>query len=150
MPKAHTFRIVSLTSIAMIAFAGNSLFCRMALKHTNIDAASFTSVRIFSGMGMLLFIVRMRSGRFGVEGNWPPAAALFVYAAGFSYAYVSLPAGTGALLLFVAVQVTMIGFGLWSGECLKKRQIIGLCCAFGGLVGLLLPGLTAPPLQGQY
>ncbi len=72
--------------------------------------------------------------------------ALFVYAAAFSFAYVNLPAGTGALLLFGAVQVTMIGYGLWTGERLSKFQILGFILAFGGLVGLVLPGVSAPPL----
>jgi drug/metabolite transporter (DMT)-like permease len=74
---------------------------------------------------------------------------LFVYAAGFSFAYISLPASNGALLLFGAVQVTMIGYGIWLGERLMKMQIVGLLLAFGGLVGLLLPGLSAPPLSGS-
>ena len=80
------------------------------------------------------------------SGNWASALALFVYAAGFSFAYVSLPAATGALLLFGAVQATMIGYGLWVGEQLRRLQAAGLLLALGGLVGLLLPGLSAPPL----
>ena len=84
----------------------------------------------------------------GCDGNWPSALALFAYAAAFSYAYVSLPAATGALLLFGAVQATMIGYGLWLGERLLLRQWLGLLCAFAGLGGLLLPGLSAPPPVG--
>src|SRR5258705_5345832 len=142
-------RVFVLTSLAMIAFAGNSLLCRLALKQTGIDAASFTSIRIVSGALALWLIVMMRGGARGASGSWPSAFALFAYAAGFSFAYLSLPAGTGALLLFGAVQGTLIGYGLWSGERLRKRQAAGLALAFGGLIGLLLPGLSAPPLQGS-
>ena len=137
-----------MTSLAMIAFAGNSLLCRQALKHTNIDAASFTCVRIISGALALWLIVRLRHGTNRTTGSWPSALALFAYAAAFSYAYVSLPAATGALLLFGAVQTTMIGYGLWNGERPGLQQSTGLVCAFGGLAGLLLPGVSAPPLPG--
>jgi len=133
----------------MIAFAGNSLLCRIALKQTSIDAASFTTIRLMSGAVMLLLLVRMRLGTYGGHGNWLSALALFVYAAGFSFAYMSLSAATGALLLFGAVQATMIGHGIWTGERLRKLQLVGLILAFGGLVGLLLPGLSAPPLYGS-
>ena len=142
-------RIFALTSLAMIAFAGNSLLCRVALKHTSIDAASFTTVRLVSGAAMLWLILRMRRGTYVGGGNWLSAFALFAYAAGFSFAYVSLPAATGALLLFGAVQATMIGYGVWAGERLLKLQLIGLALALGGLIGLLLPGLSAPPLHGS-
>ncbi|MBI3805698.1 MAG: DMT family transporter [Nitrospirae bacterium] len=140
-------RLFVLTLLAMIAFAGNSLLCRSALKQTGIDPASFTFIRIASGALALWMIVKMRGGARGA-GNWPSAVALFVYAGGFSFAYVTLPAATGALLLFGAVQATMIGYGLWSGERLTGGQVVGLIVAFGGLIGLLLPGLTAPPLRG--
>ena len=142
-------RIIALTSLAMIAFAGNSLLCRAALKHTSIDAASFTTIRLISGAVMLWLLVRTSRGTRSDGGNWLSALALFVYAAGFSFAYVSLPAATGALLLFGAVQATMIGHGIWTGERLMRLQIVGLILAFGGLVGLLLPGLSAPPLYGS-
>lgn len=142
-------RIISLTTLAMIAFAGNSLLCRLALKHTEIDPASFTAVRLLSGALMLWLVVRMKGGTTTGKGNWPSAFALFVYAAGFSFAYVSLPAGTGALILFGSVQATMIGFALWAGERLQRLQLTGLLLAAGGLIGLLLPGLSAPPLLGS-
>lgn len=142
-------RIIFLTSLAMIAFAGNSLLCRIALKHTSIDAASFTTIRLISGAMMLWLIVRTRRGTYTGSGNWLSSLALFAYAAGFSFAYVSLPAATGALLLFGAVQATMIGYGIWTGERLLKRQLVGLVLALGGLVGLLLPGFSAPPLYGS-
>jgi drug/metabolite transporter (DMT)-like permease len=133
----------------MTAFAGNSLLCRAALKHTSIDAASFTTIRLISGAVMLWLVVRVRRSTPIGTGNWLSAFALFVYAAGFSFAYVSLPAATGALLLFGAVQATMIGYGVWAGERLLKLQLAGLVLAFAGLVGLLLPGLSAPPLYGS-
>jgi drug/metabolite transporter (DMT)-like permease len=142
-------RMIVLTSIAMIAFAGNSLLCRAALKDTGIDAASFTTIRLISGALVLWVVVRIRHVAPAGAGNWPSAFALFAYAAGFSFAYVSLPAATGALLLFGAVQATMIGYGIWAGERLLKLQLIGLVLAFGGLIGLLLPGLSAPPLYGS-
>jgi len=142
-------RIIILTSLAMIAFAGNSLLCRVALKHTRIDPASFTTIRLISGAVMLWLVVRMSHRAHSGSGNWLSAFALFVYAAGFSFAYVSLPAASGALLLFGAVQATMIGHGIWSGERLQRLQLAGLLLALGGLVGLLLPGLSAPPLFGS-
>jgi drug/metabolite transporter (DMT)-like permease len=142
-------RTIILTMLAMIAFAGNSLLCRAALKHTTIDAASFTTIRLISGAMMLWLVVRISRGTRTGTGNWPSALALFAYAAGFSFAYVSLPAATGALLLFGAVQATMIGHGIWAGERLLKLQLAGLLLALTGLVGLLLPGLSAPPVIGS-
>lgn len=139
---------LSLTLLAMIAFAGNSLLCRLALQQTAIDPASFTALRIVSGALTLWLIVRVRSSSHSAAGSWPSALALFAYAAAFSYAYVSLSAATGALLLFGAVQATMLGYGLWAGERLRRRQFIGLALAMSGLVGLLMPGLSAPPLAG--
>ena len=142
-------RVIALTSLAMIAFAGNSLLCRIALTHTTIDAATFTTIRLMSGAAALWLVVRMRRGTPAGAGNWASAFALFVYAAGLSFAYVRLPAATGALLLFGAVQATMIGYGICAGERLAKFQLVGLMLALGGLVGLLLPGFSAPPLYGS-
>lgn len=142
-------RLVLLTSAAMLAFAANSLLCRMALRHTGIDSASFTTMRLAAGAVVLAVIVRWRGPRPGQSGNWMSALALFVYAAAFSYAYVSLPAGTGALLLFGTVQATMIGYGLWRGERLVAQQQLGLMVALVGLVALLWPGLAAPPGDGS-
>jgi len=142
-------RIISLTSLAMIAFAGNSILCRLALQHTSIDPASFTAIRLMSGALVLWLLVRLKNNVAVGEGNWLSAMALFAYAAGFSFAYVSLPAASGALLLFGAVQATMIGHGIWAGERLLGLQLVGVLLAFAGLVGLLLPGLSAPPLFGS-
>jgi len=140
-------RILLLTGLAMIAFAGNSLLCRAALKHTAIDPATFTTVRMLSGAIALWLIVRIRAGTRVQGGGWHSALALFAYAGAFSFAYVELSAGTGALLLFGAVQATMILSGLWKGERLNPWQGIGLVSALGGLGFLLLPGLSAPPVH---
>ena len=146
MPSA---RVIALTLLTMIAFAGNSVLCRIALRETHIDPASFTAIRLASGAFVLWVLAGLlRRDQMG-RGNWPSALALFAYAAGFSFAYVSLSAATGALLLFGAVQATMIGHGIWNGERQTPWQIVGLLLALGGLVGLLLPGLTAPPLLGS-
>lgn len=142
-------RTIVLTALAMIGFACNSLLCRLALKHTGIDAASFTTIRLASGSAMLMLIILMRRRTHLGTGNWRSALALFVYAAGFSFAYISLPASSGALLLFGAVQATMISHGLWMGERLRRLQLVGFMLAISGLVGLLLPGLSAPPLLGS-
>lgn len=139
-------RVFTLTLLAMLAFAGNSILCRLALRATPIDAATFTSIRIVSGAIMLGLITQIKGGGLKAEGNWPSALALFIYAAGFSFAYIQLSAGTGALLLFGAVQVTMVGYGFWTGERLRKQQIAGFILALVGLVIFLLPGLSAPPL----
>jgi drug/metabolite transporter (DMT)-like permease len=142
-------RLFVLTSMAMIAFASNSLLCRAALTQTKIDAATFTFVRIVSGAVALWLIVAMRRSTSFGGGNWTSGLALFVYAAAFSFAYNTLSAGTGALLLFGAVQATMIFWGLCNGERLRFVQIAGLIVAIGGLVVLVSPGLTAPPLVGS-
>ena len=141
-------RLCILTLLAMTAFAGNSLFCRLALKNTSIDAASFTFIRIVSGAIALWLIVHMRR-ETRKAGSWLSALMLFAYAAAFSFAYLSLSAGTGALLLFGAVQATMIIWGLRKGERLRFWQTVGLVLALSGLVALLFPGLSAPPLGGS-
>ncbi len=142
-------RLCTLILLAMIAFAGNSLLCRIALKSSSIDAASFTTLRLLSGAVSLWLMTTLLSGsRPEGRGNWLSAGALFGYASGFSFAYVTLPAATGALLLFCAVQTTMISHGICQGERLSRVQLGGLMMAFAGVVGLLLPGLTTPPLLG--
>ncbi len=139
-------RIAVLTAAAMLAFAANSILNRLALADTAIDAASFTLVRVAAGALVLWALVRrQQDGR--LAGDWPGAAALFVYAAAFSYAYRELSAGTGALLLFGTVQVTMIGTALLKGERLRTLQTAGFVLALAGLGVLLAPGVTAPPAE---
>lgn len=145
-------RIVLLTLLALLAFAGNSLLCRAALAHSNIDAASFTTIRLLSGaITLWLLLVLQQPSAAAMprpKGDWFSALALFVYAAGFSFAYLQLNTGMGALILFGAVQFSMLAYGLWRGERFTTVQWLGFVLACGGLVGLLLPGLTAPPLGG--
>ena len=142
-------RSLVLTALAMLAFAANSVLCRLALREGAIDAASFTAVRLLSGALMLALILLLRDRQVKAmvtQGNHGSALALFVYAAGFSLAYVALATGTGALLLFGAMQATMVGVGLYRGERLARAQWLGLALALSGLVALMLPGATAPPL----
>ena len=141
-------RLVLITTLAMLAFAANSLLCRVALRDTTIDAASFTAIRLASGAAVLALIVRARGSRPTEAGSWAAAACLFGYAAFFSFAYRQLSAATGAILLFGAVQISMLSWALATGERLRRLQIVGLLVAAGGLVYMLLPGLSAPPLLG--
>lgn len=139
-------RILALTALAMIAFAANSLLCRMALRDTGIDPASFTLIRMLSGALALWLILRARDATpVRAHGDWRSAAALFAYAIAFSYAYVGLSAGAGALLLFGSVQATMIMVSLARGERFTVWQSVGFALALAGLVALVAPGATAPP-----
>lgn len=138
-----------LTVVAMIAFAANSLLCRMALGQHSIDAASFTSVRILAGALTLtlLMILRGHKQMFGVPDG-RGILSLFCYMIFFSFAYITLSAGTGALLLFGAVQLTMFTVAIRSGERFSLASWIGLVIAFSGLVYLVAPGVTAPDPLG--
>ena len=138
-------RIGLLTVLTLVAFAANSILCRAALDRTSIDPATFTGVRLVAGAIALAILVAVQRGRHQ-HGSWGGALALFTYAAAFSFAYVGLPAGTGALLLFGAVQLTMIGGGLRAGERLAARPLAGALLALTGLLVLVLPGLSAPPV----
>lgn len=150
-------RLALLTLVTMFCFSGNSVLCRLALRQTSIDAASFTSVRLISGALMLALLVLGRrrfrgsvivvGGRFpGLGGNWISALSLFAYASSLSFSYANIATGTGALLLFGAVQATMILTGLWHGERLNPRQLSGLLLAAAGIFAIMSPGLDAPPL----
>jgi drug/metabolite transporter (DMT)-like permease len=143
-------RAIVYTSITMLAFAGNSILCRMALRDGAIDPASFTAIRLISGAAMLLLIVRLTSKDTSIRehGGWTSAFMLFLYAICFSYAYISLSAGAGALILFGFVQGTMIAMALWSGDRPSIAEWLGWLLAFGGLVWLLIPGIEAPPAVG--
>jgi drug/metabolite transporter (DMT)-like permease len=132
---------------ALLAFASNSVLCRMALRDTSIDPASFTSVRLVTGAMTLWLLVRMKMGSSRLGGDWSSAAALLVYAVGFSFAYVNVTTGTGALLLFGAVQLIMISAGLIAGERIGLHTALGWMLAAAGVVILLIPGVSAPPLR---
>jgi drug/metabolite transporter (DMT)-like permease len=143
-------RTLLFTSLALVAFASNSILCRLALGSGAIDAGSFTTARLASGAAMLLALrgaSRTRSVSPRRTG-WASAAMLFAYAAAFSFAYLKLSAGTGALVLFGAVQVTMILGALHSGERFVALEGVGLATAVVGLVYLVSPGLTAPSPLG--
>lgn len=145
MSERKGVRLAALVLLALLAFAGNSLLARLALREGGMDAASFTGLRLASGAAVLWALAAWQRRIDAERGSWASALALFVYAAAFSLAYVELQAGAGALLLFGAVQVTMVGRGLWAGERLSAWQWLGLAMALAGLAGLLLPGLSAPP-----
>ncbi|MCD9184801.1 MAG: DMT family transporter [Pyrinomonadaceae bacterium] len=136
------------TIFALVCFALNSILCRLALKTDEIDAASFTAIRLVAGAVMLFFINFFTSrdkSRFK-SGNWSSAFYLFLYAICFSFAYVSLTTGNGALVLFGTVQFTLIAAALYKGERPHRLEWFGFVLAFGGLIYLILPGLSAPPL----
>ncbi len=144
-----TLQTMVFTAVAMLAFAANSLLCRLALRQGFIDPASFASIRLLSGAIMLAVIVRLKSRRSSPgHADWLAAAMLFAYVAFFSFAYLTLPAGTGALILFGAVQVTMFSVGLRSGEMFRPIAWFGLALAVAGLVYLVSPGVAAPPPLG--
>ncbi|BCL72670.1 membrane protein [Vibrio nigripulchritudo] len=139
--------------VAMVAFAGNSVLCRLALADNQIDPGTFTAIRLISGAFTLFILVNLtRSGRrfslFSDDFNLKGSALLFGYAICFSYAYIDLATGTGALLLFGAVQLTIIIVSLLAGIKLKAAAIAGVVISFSGLVILLLPGATQPDLTG--
>jgi drug/metabolite transporter (DMT)-like permease len=139
-----------LTLLALIAFAANSIFARLALSDHSIDPASYTTVRLATGAATLWLFVCLRrvAEPARSERVWASAAMLFLYAATFSFAYLSLSAGTGALILFAAVQITMIGVGLHGGERPSVLHWVGLSMAVAGLVYLVSPGIAAPPALG--
>lgn len=158
-----TIQIVFYSLLALLAFAGNSLICRAALAETNIDATSFTSIRLISGAIMLAALLVWRqllqrqraNGQlsselanegFTLAGDWTSALALFIYAIGFSFAYVELATGTGALLLYAAVQTSMISFAIYKGERLNRWQLLGISMAVLGLIALMAPSVEAPPV----
>jgi len=141
----------SLAAAALVGFAFNSILCRMALGPRLIDASTFTAVRLATGAATLALLASLsgtRGQRLARSGSFRAALALFAYAAAFSFAYLRLVTATGALLLFGAVQATMIGWGLARGERLHAREWAGVVLALGGLVFLLLPGLSAPDPLG--
>ena len=147
--KQTIITIVS-TLFALFAFAGNSVLCRLALGENTIDAASFTSIRLLSGIVVLAVILKMtdRSSEQNSKGSWAASVMLFLYAVGFSFAYLSLDTGTGALILFAVVQITMIFASIISGNKLHYSEWVGLVIAFSGFFYFVLPSLTSPSLSG--
>jgi drug/metabolite transporter (DMT)-like permease len=144
------FRTAVYTAFALIAFAANSVLCRLALGVAAIDAASFTTIRLVSGALVLLLLARaIRKTRTADHrGNWTSAFMMFLYAVTFSFAYISLNTGTGALILFGSVQATMIIFAVCKGERLRLLGWLGLFAGLAGLTYLVFPGLAAPSASG--
>jgi drug/metabolite transporter (DMT)-like permease len=144
-----TLRVAGLAGFALMAFAANSILARLALRGLAIDAASYSAIRLASGTLMLGILARAGAPSNPAPrpgGDWLSALALFVYAVPFAFAYLELPAGTGALLLFGSVQATMILTGLVSGERPGRREWAGLLLAVAGLVYLVAPGIGASPI----
>ena len=142
-------RTIYWTALALVAFAANSILCRMALRHATIDAATFSTIRLTAGAVTLLLVnALVQKGPAPARGSWLSAVMLFLYAVPFSFAYTLLSTGTGALILFGCVQLTMMMAALWSGERPPPLQWLGLSLALGGLIYLVLPGLEAPSFAG--
>ncbi len=142
-------RIALATVLALVAFASNSILCRLALATSRIDPSTFTAIRIVSGAVTLAMIVVVRARSYCPtrqthRAGWTSAAFLYLYAIAFSLSYVTLTAGTGALILFACVQATMLAAAVRSGERPRALEWAGLALALGGLVVLVLPGLHAP------
>ncbi|MFC1877021.1 DMT family transporter [Thermodesulfobacteriota bacterium] len=150
MPEMRVIKPLIFTTLALIAFAANSVLCRLALGEKAIDAAGFTSVRLLSGALVLLCILIFSGDKNGssTKGSWSAAFMLFLYAVTFSFAYLTLNTGTGALILFGSVQITMILRSLFSGNRLLSIEWMGMIVAFSGIVYLVLPGVTAPSFTG--
>lgn len=139
-----------LTGIALIAFAANSVLCRLALGEDLIDASGFTVIRLLSGTLVLLTILKIRGNKIKMSGNgkWSASFLLFIYATAFSFAYVSLDTATGALILFGSVQLSMILLSLISGNRLHATEWGGIFLAFIGFIFLILPGVSTPSIKG--
>ena len=151
-PGLRRGRLILVTALAMVAFAANSVLARLALSDSDIDAGTYTSIRLLTGSLFLLTLVSLTrraspKGAVG-KGSWISATALFVYAAGFSYAYLSLGAGTGALILFGVVQAVILATALIRGDRPGWATYLGLSTALAGLVYLVLPGVSAPDPLG--
>lgn len=153
-------KVTLYTIAALLAFAANSLFCRLALSEGYIDPWSFTIIRLLSGAICLILIMIVHARRLkhsdaaqaalvlSDKGSWLSSLSLVVYALCFSLAYVELDTGTGAMILFAAVQFTMIGWGIYKKERLSTVQWIALAIAFAGFVYLMLPSAAVPSLYG--
>jgi len=146
----QAFKVFLYTSIALIAFAGNSVLCRLALGDEAIDAASFTSIRLLSGIVVLLAIFGfMNRGKTNIaKGSWKGAFFLFAYAITFSYGYITLETGIGALVLFGSVQISIILINMFKGNKLHAMEWLGTFVAFAGFVYLIFPSLATPSAVG--
>jgi drug/metabolite transporter (DMT)-like permease len=138
------------TTVALFAFAGNSVLCRLALAGGQIDAGSFTLLRILSGAAVLVGFLLIKQRRHTVDWqpNWKASALLFTYALSFAYAYLSLDTGVGALILFGAVQLSLIGVSWRAGHAFSLIEVVGVVLSFAGLFYLVLPTLSTPSSQG--
>jgi|TARA_R110000772_G_scaffold59103_4_gene133884 drug/metabolite transporter (DMT)-like permease len=149
-------KIIASTVFALFAFAANSVLCRLALGTNAIDATSFTTIRLLSGIAILFVLIQLtrliqkptKDLKLQSKGSWLSAAMLFIYAVAFSFGYISLDTGTGALILFGAVQITMILSNVVSGNKLHLSEWLGLALAFTGFVYLIMPSVTTPSLTG--
>jgi len=149
--KNHAvIKTVLLTGLALIAFAANSVLCRLALAEPLIDAGSFTVIRLLFGVLVLFLLLSLQQkpAAKNTKGSWSASLMLFIYAATFSYAYISLDTATGALILFSSVQITMLLYAVFSGVHLKWGEWVGLSLACSGFVYLMLPSATTPSLFG--
>ena len=150
--KSHfpLIKTVLLTGIALIAFAANSVLCRAALGEATIDASSFTVIRLLSGAFVLFVILQLKHPKSvtSSSGSWVASTMLFLYAITFSFAYISLDTGTGALILFGTVQITMILLSVINGTRLHPTEWMGVALAFAGFVYLISPGVSTPSISG--
>ena len=149
-PKHYIVRTLVFTILALIAFAANSVLCRLALGTEAIDASSFTVIRLLSGALVLLAILTISNNKKSLssKGSWFSSSMLFLYAITFSFAYITLDTGTGALILFGSVQITMIMLSLITGNRLHITEWLGVSFAFTGFVYLVLPGVSTPSIMG--
>lgn len=143
-------KVLLITVSALVAFAANSVLCRFALGTGIIDAAAFTSIRLIAGAVVLCLIILLRTShrQHNSKGSWFASFMLFTYAITFSYAYIDLDTGIGALILFGAVQISMICFSIMRGNRLKITEWCGVVIACVGLVYLVLPGISTPSALG--
>ena len=150
MKPAATLSLFGLTALALTAFAANSVLTRMALAEPIIDASSFTLIRLLSGSIVLMLILafRLRKQSAPTKGSWLSSLMLFVYALGFSFAYLMLETGTGALILFGMVQITMVVASLIKGQRLARLEWLGIGTAFAGFVYLVWPEVSTPSISG--
>lgn len=150
MANKSFYTICLYTSLALIAFAANSVLCRLALGNGSIDAASFTVIRLLSGAVVLCVILSFQRNNQDAlsKGSWMASFTLFLYAITFSYAYLSVDTGTGALILFGSVQITMIILSIIGGTRLHITEWFGVVIAITGFIYFILPNVSTPSMNG--